>query len=162
MEKLTLTDVRNLIISIIICQASGLIGTIFTADAIPTWYATLNKPVFTPPNWLFGPVWTTLYTLMGISAFLVWRRGLDEQKVRIGMIFFAIQLLLNGLWTPIFFGLKELFAALIIIIILWITILLTIISFSRISLTPGILLMPYIAWVSLATALNYAIFVLNP
>jgi benzodiazapine receptor len=161
MENFTLTDVRNLIISIIICQASGLIGTIFTMDAIPTWYVTLNKPFFTPPNWLFGPVWTILYTLMGISAFLVWRRGLDEQKVKTGLVFFAIQLFLNGLWTPVFFGLKELFAALIIIIILWITILLTIISFLRISLTPGLLLIPYIAWVSLATALNYAVFILN-
>jgi len=162
MKNFTFIDVRNVIISIIICQAAGLIGTIFTMDAIPTWYLTLNKPFFTPPNWLFGPVWTILYTLMGISAFLVWRKGLDEQKVKIGLVFFVIQLFLNGLWTPVFFGLKELFAALIIIIMLWITILLTIISFSRISLTPGLLLTPYIAWVSLATALNYAILILNP
>ena len=123
----------KLIISILICHSAGFIGTVFTSSAIPTWYDSLKKPPFSPPNWIFGPVWTILYTLMGISVYLVWRQGIDDSQVKTALIIFGVQLFLNALWSPIFFGFKAMFAALIVIIIMWIVILFTILTFFKIS-----------------------------
>ena len=162
MEKSKSIVVIKLVISIVICQLAGLIGSFFTVPSIPTWYPTLKKPPFTPPNWLFAPVWTTLFLLMGISAFLVWHKGINDRQVRISLSIFGAQLILNILWSVMFFGLKSPLAGFIDISILWLAILFTILNFFKISKTAGILLIPYILWVSLAAALNISIVILNP
>jgi tryptophan-rich sensory protein len=152
----------KLIVAILICQGAGIIGSVSTMSSIPTWYATINKPNFTPPNWLFGPVWITLFTLMGISLYLIWNEGLRSKKVREALSIFGLQLVLNTLWSILFFGLKNPFYGLIEIIILWITIVITLIKFYNISKTAGLILIPYINWVSIALILNYYVWVLNP
>lgn len=161
MEKSKLADFLKLVISILICQLAGLIGSIFTGPAIPTWYEALKKPSFTPPSWLFAPAWITLFVLMGIAAFIVWRRGLSERQVKIALGIFLIQLVLNALWSVVFFGLKTPLGGLIVIVVLWIAILLTILNFSKISTAAGILLLPYILWVSFAAVLNLFLWRLN-
>jgi len=153
--------ILRLIISILVCQLAGLIGSIFTRASVSTWYVTLNKPSFTPPSWVFGPAWITLYVLMGISAFLVWSKGFNNREVKVALIFFGIQLILNAFWSAAFFGLRSPFAGLIVIAALWVFILLTILFFFRVSLTAGVLLLPYIAWVSFAAVLNFSIWRLN-
>ena len=117
---------------------------------MPTWYATLAKPAFTPPHWVFAPAWTTLYVLMGIALFLVWRRGLAEGKVKLAIGLFSAQLLCNAVWSPLFFGLRSPLAGLVDITVLWIAIVFTIFIFFKISKTSGILLVPYLMWVSFA------------
>lgn len=154
-------EILKLAISIIICLAAGFIGSIFTNRQIPTWYAALEKPSFSPPNWLFGPVWTALFILMGISLFLVWRNGLSQPSVKIALIIFIVQLLLNILWSFLFFTLRSPLTSFIEIILLWILILITILVFYPISKTAGILLLPYILWVSFASILNFSIWRLN-
>lgn len=154
-------DLLKLIASIIICQLAGFIGSLFTSPAIPTWYETLRKPSFNPPNWLFSPVWITLFLLMGISLFLVWKKGMKERIVKVGLSLFAIQLMLNILWSILFFGLKSPLLAFIEIIILWFAILLTILKFFKISKPAGLLLLPYILWVSFAAFLNFFLWNLN-
>lgn len=155
-------DIIRLIVSIIVCECAGLIGSIFTTGAIPTWYASLQKPTFTPPNWLFAPAWTTLYLLMGISAFIIWRKGLASRQIRTALMIFAIQLVINILWSVVFFGLESPLSGLIVIIVLWIAILITILSFGKISTAAAWVMVPYILWVSFATALNAGIWALNP
>lgn len=156
-----MSNTLKLILSIVICQAAGLIGTIFTMDSIPTWYASLNKPSFNPPNWLFGPVWTLLYLMMGISLFIVWKEDLKNKVVKSAFIIFMIQLFLNTIWSIVFFGMHSTAGGLIIIALLWIMILITILKFMKISRVAGILLIPYLLWVSFATLLNFSIFKLN-
>jgi tryptophan-rich sensory protein len=151
----------KLVFSIIICEAVGILGSVFTMPSIPSWYAGLRKPSFSPPNWVFGPVWMTLYALMGVAAYLVFRGGWEKKEVRIALAIFAIQLVLNSLWSFLFFGLRNPLLGLVDIILLWLLILVTIWKFYAINKTAGLLLLPYIAWVSLATALNFAIFRLN-
>jgi tryptophan-rich sensory protein len=122
------------------------------------WYAGLNKPSWNPPAWLFGPAWTTLYTLMAIAAWLVWKRvGFTR-----ALGFYFVQLILNAAWTPIFFGAHAMSWALVEISIMWIAILLTLLSFLRVQKTAGLLLVPYLAWVSFATFLNFTLWRLNP
>lgn len=140
---------------------AGFVGQIFTLPSIPTWYAALNKPFFNPPSWIFGPVWTLLYVLMAIAAWLVWNRGLNDVKVKTGLMFFCLQLGLNALWSIIFFGFHLPWLAFIEIVFLWLAIFLTIKAFARVSRLAGWLLVPYILWVSFATILNLAIGVLN-
>ncbi len=161
MQRSRIGEVLILFSSIIICQLAGFIGSIFTASSIPTWYANINKPSFNPPNWVFAPVWTTLYLLMGISLFLVLREGLNEKDIKIAIAVFAFQLVLNSLWSFLFFGLRSPFAAFNEIIVLWIVILVSIILFFRISPVAGALLIPYILWVSFASVLNFSIWRLN-
>lgn len=155
-----LSNTIKLIISIVMCLLAGIIGSLFTSSAIPTWYATLNKPSFNPPSWLFGPVWTLLYILMGISFYLIWTAKKSKYKSTAIKIF-IIQLILNALWSIIFFGAHWIFVAFIEIILMWIFILLSIIKFHKISKTASYLLIPYILWVSFATILTFAIWVLN-
>lgn len=150
-----------LIGSIALVQVAGFIGAIFTMDAIPTWYKGLIRPDLAPPNWVFGPVWTTLYVLMGIALFLVWRRRGESKGVKVALVSFAVQLVLNVLWSVIFFGLRSPGLALIEITLLWIAIAVNIAMFSRVSKPAAWLLVPYIAWVSFAAYLNSAIWVLN-
>jgi len=151
----------KLIVSIAICLLAGGLGTIFTVSSIPTWYATLVKPSFSPPNWLFGPVWTLLYILMGISLYLIWKKGTKTQKVREDLMLFGLQLFLNAIWSPIFFGAKNLFISLIVIIFMWLFIFRTILSFGKINKTASYLLYPYLAWVSFASLLNFSVWMLN-
>jgi len=154
-------NIFRLTISILICQLAGIIGSIFTASSITGWYASLNKPSFNPPNWIFSPVWITLFLLMGISLYIVWSSKTKINYKKTAFIFFGLQLLLNSLWSIIFFGFQAPFYAFIEIILLWIFILFTIIVFYRISRLASYLLMPYILWVSFAAVLNFFIFILN-
>ena len=154
-------DIIKLIISIVACEGAGGIGAIFTTPAIPTWYAGLKKPTFTPPNSVFGPIWITLYLLMGVAVFLVWREGLGQEGVTIAFIIFWAQLVLNILWSVIFFRLKSLFGGMVMILLLWIAILINIITFFGVSPLAGWLLIPYIIWVSIAANLNVQVWKLN-
>ena len=151
----------KLFISLAVCLLAGFIGSVFTARAIPTWYATLIKPSFNPPNWVFAPVWTILYILMGLALYLVWRRGLAASGVRLALIFFALQLALNIAWSFIFFNCHSPFYALLEIAALWLSIMLTIGLFYQVSKPAAWLLMPYILWVSFASFLNYMVWRLN-
>lgn len=147
--------------AIVVCQLAGLIGSFFTAPAISSWYVQLEKPSFNPPNWLFGPVWISLFFLMGISAYLIWEKGLADKKIKRALIIFIIQLLLNTSWSILFFGLKSPLAAFGEIIFLWLAILITVIFFYRISKIASLLLLPYLLWVSFASILNFFIWRLN-
>lgn len=149
----------KLIISIAICELAGLLGTIFTVSAIPTWYAGLDKPFLNPPSWLFGPAWTTLYFLMGVALWLVWTGSSKGKKRAIWL--FAVQLALNAIWSPVFFGAHSIGGALVVIVILWATIAVTISSFSKVSKKAAWLLVPYVAWVTFALYLNFALWILN-
>ena len=155
------TDWKKLIISILVCQLAGIIGSLFTTPAIDSWYAFLNKPVLRPPNWLFAPVWLTLYLMMGVSAYLIWQKGLAKKEVKTALAIFLIQLVLNSFWSIIFFGMKNLSLALIEILILWVFILLSIIKFYPTDKKAAWLLVPYLAWVSFASYLTYSILRLN-
>lgn len=142
------------------CQLAGLVGSIFTFPSISNWYKYLNKPFFNPPNWIFGSVWTTLYLLMGISFYLIWQSKSKKKNNKYFLIFF-IQLFLNSLWSIIFFGLHNTLLAFIEIMFLWLAIILTMLGFYKVSKPAGLLLIPYILWVSFASVLNFAIFILN-
>jgi translocator protein len=148
-------------ILIIIPLIIGSLSGFFTADGVNGWYATANKPWFNPPNWLFGPVWTVLYLLMGIALFLVWRSDAGKTVKQTAIILFAVQLLLNFFWSLIFFKMQQLGWAFAEIIAMWLMILLTIIWFGKINSTAAWLLVPYISWVSFASVLNYALWKLN-
>lgn len=154
-------SVPKLLVSILICNLTGILGSVLTMEAVPTWYESLNKPWFRPPSWVFAPAWTTLYTLMGISFFLVWREGFDTRKKKLAGILFALQLFLNGIWTPIFFGLKNILWAFVEILGLDIAVLATIYQFNKVSRKSALLLIPYGIWLGFATLLNYSILILN-
>jgi tryptophan-rich sensory protein len=156
-----LNVVIKLVISVLACFVAAGIGSLFTFKAIPTWYAGLKKPPYTPPNRAFGPVWTTLYVLMGISVFLVWQNGLAIDGVLLAFTLFWVQLVLNALWSVIFFGMKSKGGGVITIIVLWLLILATIITSFRVSGWAGALLIPYILWVSIASYLNIGVWRLN-
>ena len=156
-----LNDIIKLVVSILACFAAAVIGSLFTFKAIPNWYAGLKKPPYTPPNWAFGPVWTTLYILMGISVFLVWQNGLDIYGALLAFTLFWIQLGFNALWSIIFFGMKSKGGGVIIIIVLWLFILATMIASFWVSGWAGTLLIPYIVWVSIASYLNIGVWLLN-
>ncbi len=148
-------------LSIAICIAIGFISGMATQSSVETWYAALNKPSFNPPNWLFGPVWTVLYILMGWAAGLVWSRGLHHKWVKTALYHFGLQLLLNGSWSIVFFGLREPFWAFWVLIALLVMIALTIKWFRIVSKTAALLMIPYLAWVLFAGVLNLAIVRLN-
>jgi translocator protein len=152
----------KLAVSIALPLLAGFVGSIFTTPSIQGWYANVAKPALNPPSWIFGPVWTTLFVLMGIAAFLVWKKGLEKRGVRGALGLFLLQLVLNSLWSIIFFGLHNPGWAFVDIVALWLAILATIIAFARVSRPAAWLLVPYIIWVSFASYLNYQIFVLNP
>ncbi len=142
---------------IILCELVGVIGAFFTFESIPTWYVNLSKPFFSPPNWVFGPVWTALYAMMGIAGYLIW----ENKSVKPAKGWFVVQLGLNFIWTPVFFGAKDLFTALIVILCLWFAIFQTIRSVYRKNQVIAILLLPYLLWVSFATLLNLSLYFLN-
>jgi len=147
----------KLIGAILLCQAAGFIGSFFTRSSVSTWYPTLAKPSFNPPSWLFGPVWTLLFLLMGVALYLLW---INKAPWPV-MTLFALQLLLNILWSALFFGLRSPGAALIEIIILWLAILATAVLAHKTAPTAAYLLIPYLAWVAFAALLNFSIWRLN-
>jgi len=153
--------ITKLIISLVGCQLAGIIGSFFTAPSISTWYAVLEKPFFVPPNWLFAPAWILLYFLMGISAYLIWIRGFEKKEVREALMFFTLQLILNTIWSVLFFGLLSPLWGFVEIIFLWLAILFTILKFYPLSRKAAYLLIPYILWVSFAALLNFSILMLN-
>jgi translocator protein len=147
---------------VVTCLCIGYFSGMITRDSIQVWYPTLVKPGFNPPNWIFAPVWSTLYVMMGVAAGLVWHRmELDRINVRKGLQFFAIQMVLNLLWSYIFFGLHNPLLALAELIVLWLMIYETYVVFRRVDKIAGMLLLPYLAWVTFAGILNAAIFWLN-
>ncbi|KKU45636.1 MAG: Tryptophan-rich sensory protein [Microgenomates group bacterium GW2011_GWA2_46_7] len=150
-----------LLASIVLAQVAGGIGSLFTFSAIPTWYASLTKPAFSPPNWVFGPVWTLLYILMAISAYLVWRRAQFGKKSLPFWHVYSTQLALNTLWSILFFGFKFTGLAFIEILALWYFIFRSIQTGQKIDKWSAYLLYPYLAWVSFASLLNLAIWLLN-
>lgn len=154
------TDYTKLVIGIFVCEVAGLIGSLATFPAIPTWYSQLAKPWFSPPNFVFGPVWTILYAIMGASLYLVIKKGLNSKNTK-GFYLFGTQLSLNILWSLIFFGLKNPFAAFIEIIFLEVSIILTAIEFYKIDKKAAYLLVPYILWVAFAAILNFWVWRLN-
>lgn len=177
-------NIIKFIVSILICQAAGVLGSIFTAPAIKTWYAFLEKPSFSPPDFVFAPVWVVLFLLMGIALYLVWAKnwhievkaGEAERKTwnpisrklltgswreENAVLIFSLQLILNVLWSVIFFGLKSPGLAFFEILMLWFAILYTIINFYRISKASSFLLLPYLLWVTFAAVLNLSVWLLN-
>jgi len=161
MTNFNVREIPKFIVSILIVFLTGAVGTVFTLKEITTWYVNIPKPAWTPPNWAFGPIWTTLYVLIGISLFLVWREGLGRKEVKIAIVVFAVQLLLNLVWSLIFFGTHNIAGGLVMVIMLWISILINIIIFYRISKPAGLILVPYIIWVSIAAYLNYSVYLLT-
>ncbi len=146
------------IVAVAVCEAAGLVSSVYTISAIPTWYAALQKPWFTPPNWLFAPVWLTLYFLMGVSLYLLWGK---RQRARAALGAFVLQLVLNVFWSIVFFGAHQLFYGFVVIAALWAAILATIALSYRVSRGAAFVLLPYISWVTIASALNYYVWVLN-
>jgi len=151
-------SVIRLIVACVVSLSAGAIGSLAGTNS---WYATIEKPAFTPPDWVFGPVWTVLYLLMGVAAFLVWQRGLGLRMVRVALAWFLGQIVLNALWSPVFFGLHRVDLALVVIVLLWGALVVTMYWFFRVSRAAGLLLIPYLLWVSFAAVLNASIWWLN-
>lgn len=145
-----------LALSLLACFSAGMIGAAFTVPAIPGWYASLHKPAWTPPSWLFGPVWSVLYVMMGTSVWLVWER-VGPAGAPLAFVAFGAQLVLNAGWSVIFFGMRRPMAAFVDILCLWAAIACTIWLFAQVDMVAAALLMPYLAWVTFAAALNYVI-----
>ena len=140
---------------------AGIIGSVFTTPAIGTWYTTLNKPSFQPPNWLFGPVWITLYTLMGIGLYIIWQSKAGRKEVKFAITLFVVHLFINAAWSIIFFGFHNIGLAFITILVLWAMIIWIMFKFGEIKYLAVYLLAPYLGWVTYAAVLNYAILQLN-
>jgi tryptophan-rich sensory protein len=155
MEKLSYS---RFFLCLLACNGAGILGSIGTVAGISSWYPDLNKPEFTPPDWIFLPVWTLLYTLMALALYLVIEKG---KKSRAAVIFFGIHLLLNASWSIVFFQYHQIGAALVILIIMWAMIAISIFWFKRFSTGAALLLVPYLAWVSFAGVLNAYILALN-
>lgn len=151
----------NIVIAVLICLAVGFLSGIVTTESVETWYRTLVKPSFNPPNWIFAPVWTILYIMMGLSAGYIYNKGIKRKEVVYALKFFLAQLILNGIWSILFFGFQSPLLAFAEIIFLWIVLLFTIIYFYRIYRVSAYLLIPYLLWVSFAAVLNLSILILN-
>jgi translocator protein len=154
------SQIYKLILSLILTLGTGAVAGIFTGQSVSGWYATLNQPSFNPPNWVFGPVWSTLYFLMGISLYLVWKQKPSAERNH-AILIFIVQLVLNFLWSFLFFYFHMIGAALIDIILLWVTILTMIVLFFKIRPVAAYLNIPYLLWVSFASVLNTSYFFLN-
>lgn len=154
------TQVVGLVAAIALCFGAAALGSLATAQSVDTWYAALRKPAWTPPGWVFGPVWTALYLMMAVAAWRVWLAG-PWRRTAGPLGLFAVQLVLNVLWSVLFFGLQTPGAALVEIVVLWAAILATTIAFFRYSRSAGALMIPYLAWVSLAVTLNFELWRLN-
>lgn len=151
----------KIIIAVALPLLAGAIGSAFTFTGIDSWYQTIAKPSFNPPNWIFGPVWTTLYILMGLAFYLIWQAGLKDKFNKDSFILFLVHLAINSLWSIVFFGLQNPGLAFLVIIVLWFMILILIMRFYKIDKRAAWLLIPYILWVSFASVLNFSIWQLN-
>ncbi len=160
MQVMTMRSVPALILFIVVVYAAAGIGSLFTAQSVNDWYVALSKPSWNPPSWVFGPVWTVLYGMMGVAAWLVWLRR-REVSVTLPLVLFFVQLALNVVWSLLFFGLQSPGAAFLEIIVLWLAIAATLLAFWRVAPLAGALFIPYILWVSFAAVLNYTIWQLN-
>jgi tryptophan-rich sensory protein len=156
-----MNNIAKLVIAIAIPLAVGAISGFFTVTGVQSWYQTINKPSWNPPNWIFGPVWTTLYVMMGIALYLIWKSDSSDVLKKTAIAFFVVQLILNFFWSFIFFNQQQPGWALVEIIVMWVFILFTIFAFAQVSKPAAWLLVPYISWVSFATILNYTIWKLN-
>nr|WP_294936297.1 TspO/MBR family protein [uncultured Flavobacterium sp.] len=157
MQKIT-----RILTVVVTCLCIGYFSGLVIRESVEIWFPTLVKPSFTPPNWVFAPVWSTLYIMMGVAAGLVWNRmETDKGNVRKGLLFFAIQLALNFLWSYLFFGLHNPLVALVELMLLWLMIYETYLQFKKIDKIAGMLLLPYLGWVAFAGILNASIFWLN-
>ena len=155
-----MSNAIKLIVSLLLPQIAGGLGAFFTLSPVQSWYLTLNKPSWNPPSWLFGPVWTTLYVLMGIACFLFWKSDFPRKKQVLTLYF--LQLFLNFLWSPAFFGAQNPMLGILVIVPLWACILACIFFFRKINGWAAVLMIPYLIWVSFATVLNATIWYLNP
>ena len=151
----------KIIIAVALCMGLGFLSGMSTTEAITGWYATVNKPPFNPPNWIFAPVWTILYIMMGVAVAMIWDLGWERKEVKVAVGLFIFQFIINLIWSPAFFGLEKPLIALFIIIILWILIVICIQQFKKLKPLAGNLLIPYLLWVSFATVLNFSIWYLN-
>ena len=156
-----MSNLAKLLIALAVPLAVGGLAGYATSSGVATWYPTLAKPSFNPPAWVFGPVWTVLYLMMGVAAYLVWRIGTGTAGVRLALAVFLLQLVLNGLWSLLFFGLRSPGLALVDIALLWVAIGAAVWLFWRVVPAAGLLLLPYWAWVSFAAVLNGSIWSLN-
>lgn len=162
MKKKPPVNVRSLLLWIAIPELVGIIGSIFTVSQIPTWYATLQKPIFTPPGWAFGPAWIVMYALMGLAIYRIRQKGTEKPAVRQATALFILQLLFNAVWSFIFFNSHNIYGGLIDIAILWVLIFLLMVKFYEIDKVAGHLIVPYFLWVFFALSLNYGVWILNP
>ena len=161
-SRITIRSYPKLAAVILFCLIAGSLGSLVTINGPGSWYATLQKPFFAPPNWVFAPVWITLFILMGIALYLVWQCGTENREVKMALGIFGVQFALNVIWSFLFFGLESSLLGLIDIILLWVMIVVTIRAFYRVKKSAAYLLIPYLAWVSLASALNGAVYFMNP
>jgi len=153
----------TLVVAVVACIAVGASGSVFTAMGLESWYPSLAKPALAPPNWVFAPVWTTLFTLMGVAVWLVWRaagRG-QATAARRALLVFGGHFVVNVAWSAVFFGAQSTLGGLVVIVVLWLAIVATIAAFARVDRRAAALLVPYLAWVSFAGYLNYALWTLN-
>ena len=157
---LTADDLPGLAVAVVLCELAGTLPGFFTADDVAAWYPMLAKPAFTPPAWVFGPVWVVLFALLGVAAYLVYRDGVGEDR-GVSLRLFAGQFALNVSWTLAFFGGRSILGGLVVIVALWIAVVATVVAFDRVNRAAALLLLPYLAWVSFATALNVGIWWLN-
>ena len=151
----------KVIISLAVTFSAPVIASLVSNPGASDWYSNLDKPSFTPPGWIFGPVWTVLYTLMAASTVIVWQKGLASAEVRMALIHYLVQLFLNALWTPLFFGFEMPLLAFIDIVLLWAAIILTVLAFLRVSRYAGFLMVPYLVWTTFAAVLNFSLWFLN-
>jgi benzodiazapine receptor len=159
--KITIQSYPMLAAAILFCLVVGSLGSLVTMTGPGSWYSTLQKPFFTPPGWVFAPVWITLFILMGIALYLVWQCGTENREVQIALGIFGVQFFLNVIWSFLFFGLQSSLLGFIDIILLWVMIVATMGAFYRVKKSAAYFLIPYIAWVTLASALNGAIYFMN-
>ncbi|MFH1631334.1 MAG: TspO/MBR family protein [Candidatus Aenigmatarchaeota archaeon] len=151
----------KLLLSILLCIIIGSSAAVFMSSSIDNWYTTLAKPTWTPPNWVFAPVWLTLFALMGVSIYLIWQHGRRNENITTAFILFCVQFAANIMWSFFFFGMESPIIAFADIILLWLLIATTIIAFYRISKPASYIMIPYIVWVTIAAALNYSVILLN-
>lgn len=154
-------NIIKLVVSCAVPFLTGLMGEPFVTEVRDHWYANLHKPFFNPPDWIFAPVWMTLYVMMGVSSFLIWQKDLEDKPVRVAIAWYIIQIILNAIWTPLFFGMQSPLLGLFDVILLLAAIIVTTVLFFKISRPAGLLLVPYLAWVAFATVLNSSLYLLN-
>jgi tryptophan-rich sensory protein len=155
--------IATLAATVLACEVVGASGSVFTVTGAGSWYESLARPALAPPDWVFGPVWTTLFALMGVAAWLVWRAssGSNARAARVALGAFVVQFAFNVAWSAVFFGAQSIFGGLVVIAALWLAIVATVGTFYRVDRRAAALLLPYLAWVSFAGYLNYGIWVLN-